>query len=122
VFLETTTDLAPPHHHLRREKDLLFPDEADLPLLKNDRLLTEKPPPQSIVGGTFATSRPWFVQGNGCGGVLIWNDIVLTAAHCEIAFLVGSTVYIGNTKRNTAGSGVETKRVKNFIPHHPFVQ
>jgi secreted trypsin-like serine protease len=56
--------------------------------------------------------------GQGCGGTLIWTDIVLTAAHCgKKEFKVNRTVYIGNTERNTVQNGVETKIVKQFIHH-----
>jgi trypsin len=38
-----------------------------------------------IVGGQAVSdvnTYPWFVQGRGCAGTLVANDIVLTAAHC----------------------------------------
>lgn len=53
-----------------------------------------------IIGGRPADEDeyPFFVQAEGCGGSLIWKDIVLTAAHCEDAYfdrvlVGGSTNY-----------------------------
>ena len=51
-----------------------------------------------IIGGQDADEGeyPFFVQATGCGGSLIWKDIVLTAAHCYSAFydrvLVGGSI------------------------------
>lgn len=38
-----------------------------------------------IVGGTSTSfsKYPFFVDLNGCGASLIWEDVVLTAAHCN---------------------------------------
>jgi hypothetical protein len=64
VLLEAEAGLAP---HLRGGEatesvnNFLIPEVKYKPV-DEDRLLTEKDP-QSIVGGTLATSRPWFVQG-----------------------------------------------------------
>ena len=53
-----------------------------------------------IIGGRPADEDeyPFFVQAEGCGGSLVWKDIVLTAAHCEGAYydkvlVGGSTGY-----------------------------
>ena len=51
-----------------------------------------------IINGTTADDGeyPFFVQAQGCGGSLIWKDIVLSAAHCELGFygqvLVGGSI------------------------------
>lgn len=52
--------------------------------------------PPLVVGGEGATPGqfPYFVKGPGCGAVLIWPDIALTAAHCADVFL-GVGVGIG---------------------------
>jgi hypothetical protein len=46
------------------------------------------PAESRIVGGSNAAvnAYPFFVLGNGCGGTLIWEDLVLTAAHCAGAW------------------------------------
>lgn len=81
---------------------------------------------QSIIGGTAAAARTWFVQGNGCGGTLIARDMVLTAAHCwdavnaNSAWPVGGKVYLGNTKLNTVTAGAETNTIKKVFRHPSY--
>jgi trypsin len=73
-----------------------------------------------IVGGTDAApdSYPFFVQGNGCGGSLIWDDIVLTAAHCLGAF-DGSVLVGPYIQFNTAG-GAEVIETLEEVPHPSY--
>ncbi|CAB9496864.1 Plasminogen (Fragment) [Seminavis robusta] len=62
-----------------------------------------------IVGGTEVEDGvnfeyPWFVfLQNGCGGTLVYPDIVLTAAHCDVVIgveaLMGSANYLESPTR-----------------------
>ena len=76
-----------------------------------------------IVGGTPAADGEYpsyvhAIDGSLCGGTLIHQDIVLTAAHCAPAFSVGKTVYIGAI--HISGSGDERKKVTKQYPHPSF--
>jgi secreted trypsin-like serine protease len=57
----------------------LYEDDIDFPTTR-------------IVGGTNAKpgEYPFFVQWMGCGASLIWEDIVLTAAHVSKGHLYSS--------------------------------
>jgi trypsin len=75
------------------------------------------PAESRIVGGTDAATGayPFFVQGDGCGGSLIADDIVLTAAHCAGAF--DGDVYVGPNQQYSTAGGAERIAVQAEVPH-----
>lgn len=79
------------------------------------------PAESRIVGGKDATlgDYPWYVQGRGCGGTLIYKDIVLTAAHCEGRAFQG-TVYVGAYYTNRAVTGEVAVPVTSQNPHPQY--
>ena len=75
-----------------------------------------------IVGGEQATpgQYPFFVGWDGCGASLIHEDIVLTAAHCDMAYVAGETVYIGSHRRNTPAGNYEDRTILQLVAHPQY--
>ncbi|XP_045211253.2 prostasin-like [Mercenaria mercenaria] len=82
-----------------------------------------------IVGGTEATpgSWPWMVmlKKNGiakCGGSILDNQIVLTAAHCLFGEtnLAAWSVYVGKHHKDIKDKTERHYAIKHFIPHEKF--
>jgi hypothetical protein len=79
-----------------------------------------------IVGGTVSAARSFFAQGYGCGASVIWNDFMVTAAHCyndvwdNDAFSPGDVVHIGHTRYRERTQGSETRTVKRVFRHPKF--
>jgi hypothetical protein len=78
------------------------------------------PAESRIVGGsnTQQGEYPFFVQGNGCGGSLVWDDIVLTAAHCQGAF--NGRVLVGPYIESNTSGGAEYIDVAEQVPHPSY--
>ncbi|XP_013378635.1 SCO-spondin [Lingula anatina] len=85
-------------------------------------------PSAAIVGGTEATphSWPWQVRmyippGYMCGGVLITDEWVLTAAHCiQSTSPTGYQAIIGDHSRSTTESAQVTKSLSRIIKHESY--
>jgi trypsin len=78
------------------------------------------PAESRIVGGSDVQQGeyPFFVQGNGCGGSLVWDDVVLTAAHCLGAF--DGSVLVGPYIESSTSGGAENIDVVRQVPHPSY--
>jgi trypsin len=72
-----------------------------------------------IVGGVLAGQQefPFFVLGDGCGASLVWEDVVLTAAHCKGAF--SNRVLVSAWEWDTEAGGAQYRDVQSSMVVHP---
>ncbi|XP_034472054.1 trypsin-1 [Drosophila innubila] len=81
-----------------------------------------------IVGGVAATIEEYPYQislqrtYHMCGGSLIGEGVVLTAAHCvDSSTAISSRVRIGSTRKDTGGVLVEIKRIHRHPKYDPRI-
>jgi len=60
---------------------------------------------------------PFFVLANGCGGTLVWQDVVVTAAHCYGPFRPNAVVFVGAVAYASDAHGAERRVVRQFVKH-----
>jgi hypothetical protein len=86
----------------------------------NPRRMVHIPAESRIVGGTDAAQGdyPFFAQGNGCGASLIWEDVVLTAAHCLGVF--ADSVLVGPSIAYSTTGGAELIETLLEVPHPSY--
>ena len=74
-----------------------------------------------IVGGNNAMpgEYPWFVSWGGCGASLIHDDIVLSAAHCEVSW-ASDFVVVGAVQDGVQGNGAVQRRVIQKVLHPSY--
>ena len=88
------------------------------------RLRHHSPKQGRIVGGDVAKANryPYYTKLEGdriCGGSLIWKDVVLTAAHCYLAYQRGATATVNfTTAFDSSGDVVRTTTIGKPHPNY----
>jgi hypothetical protein len=123
ALLAVSSEAALPSSQLLHEGSSSSPQSPSLLSLSSTTTTAEKIAiAPRIVGGGLADAReyPWYVSPTGrffCGGSLIAPDMLLTAAHCDLAFVVGEDVHVGAFVRGTSTEGAVRRTIARAIPH-----
>jgi trypsin len=124
VHAAYSNDTSPTRYLKRREvsSEQVATPKTMVQKTKPRQMLHSKhiPVESRIVGGNNAQQGdyPFFVQGDGCGGSLVWDDVVLTAAHCQRAF--DSNVLVGPYIYGSTSGGAEYIDVQQQVPHPSY--
>jgi len=91
-------------------------------IVAGSMILSSSSTSHAIINGSPANAKDYksFVQVEGCGGVLIAKDIVLTAAHCACRFAKSGSVIVGSDKLNVVTRGAQKRDiVPGWYAIHP---